>query len=93
LFHGQEDPRKGIDTEGRVLEPLECGNYSILRETLVGIKNEGLVREDTCERAGCPHYWIQFGNWQGNGIPLREGGARLVLTYYKGEFGEFGTGS
>ncbi len=23
FFHGQEDLRKGIDTEGRVLEPLE----------------------------------------------------------------------
>jgi hypothetical protein len=43
-FHGQAGLRKGIDTEGRVLEPLECGDHWILRETLVGIKNEGLVR-------------------------------------------------
>jgi hypothetical protein len=44
FFHGQEDLRKGIDTEGQVLEPLECGDYWILLEILVGIKNEGLVR-------------------------------------------------
>jgi hypothetical protein len=25
FFHEQEDLRKGIDTEGRVLEFLECG--------------------------------------------------------------------
>jgi hypothetical protein len=46
FFHGHEDLRKGIDTEGRVLEPLEleCGDHRILRETLVSNKNEGLVR-------------------------------------------------
>jgi len=44
FFHGQEDLRKGIDTEGRVLEPSECGNHWILGETIVGIKNEGLLR-------------------------------------------------
>ena len=44
LFHGQEDLRKGIDTEGRVLEPLECGGHWMLRETLAGIKSEALVR-------------------------------------------------
>jgi hypothetical protein len=27
FFHGQEDLRKGIDKEGRVLEPLGCANY------------------------------------------------------------------
>jgi hypothetical protein len=44
LFHGREDFGKVIDTEGRVLEPLECGDHCILQETLVGIKNEGLLR-------------------------------------------------
>jgi hypothetical protein len=44
FFHGQEDLRKDIDTEGQVLEPLECGGHLMLRGTLVGITNEGLVR-------------------------------------------------
>jgi hypothetical protein len=44
FFHGQEDLTKDIDAEGRVLEPLECGNHLILGKTLVGIKNEGLLR-------------------------------------------------
>jgi len=44
FFRGQEDLRKSSDTEGQVLEPLECGDHWILLETLVGIKNEGLVR-------------------------------------------------
>jgi hypothetical protein len=44
FFHGEEDPRKGIDTERRLLEPLECGHYQILRETLIGINNEGWGR-------------------------------------------------
>jgi hypothetical protein len=44
LFHGEEDLTKHIDTEGRVLEPLKCGDHRILRETVVGIKNEGYLR-------------------------------------------------
>ncbi len=44
FIHEQEDFRKGIDTEGRVLEPLECGDHCILRETLVDIKNGGWIR-------------------------------------------------
>jgi hypothetical protein len=27
FLHGQEDLRKGIDTEGQVLEPLECSDH------------------------------------------------------------------
>ena len=40
FIHKKEDFRKVNDTEGRVLEPLEYGNHWILRQTLVGIKNE-----------------------------------------------------
>ncbi len=36
--------RKGIDTEGRILESFECGDHGMLREALVDTKNEGLVR-------------------------------------------------
>ena len=33
-----------VYTEGRVSEPLACGDHSILRNTLVCIKNQRLVR-------------------------------------------------
>ena len=41
FFLPWKDLREGVDTEARVLEPLECGNHWILREALVGMKNEG----------------------------------------------------
>jgi hypothetical protein len=44
FFHGEEDLKEGIATENRILEPLECGDHRILRESLVRIKNEGWVR-------------------------------------------------
>jgi hypothetical protein len=33
----KEDLRRGVDTEGRVVEPLECGDHWILSEPLAGI--------------------------------------------------------
>jgi hypothetical protein len=68
FFHGQEDLRKGIDIEGRVLEPLESGDHRMLRETPVGIKNEGLV----CVLMERPYIslpnWVGFGWWESRDI-------------------------
>ena len=44
FFHEQEDFSEVMDTEGRVFEPLECGYYWMLWETLVGMKNHRFVR-------------------------------------------------